>query len=61
MSVYGGKVTSAVSGKTSYLIMGANPGETKKAAAAAKGVKIINEEQFFKIVVEKSAKILGDY
>ena len=54
-------MTGSVSGKTSYLIMGENPGQTKQTAAREKGVKIITEEQFYDVIIQKSKKILGEY
>ena len=29
ISIYGGKMTGAVSGKTNYLVVGSDPGQTK--------------------------------
>ncbi len=43
----GGKVTSSVSKKTDYLIMGENPGSKFKKAESL-GVKILTEEEFLK-------------
>jgi len=45
----GGNVTSAVSYKTSYLIVGENPG-SKLEKAKKLGVKILNEKEFLGIV-----------
>ena len=42
----GGIVVGEVSGKTNYLIMGANAGYTKFFAAQEKGIPIIEEEDF---------------
>ncbi|KAH0574648.1 Replication factor C, subunit 1 [Spironucleus salmonicida] len=46
----GGKATSAVSGKTSYLVLGQDPGEVKKRTARDKNVSMITEDQFFQLV-----------
>ncbi|MDK2885876.1 MAG: ligase [Thermosipho sp. (in: thermotogales)] len=45
----GGKVASTVSSKTDYLIVGENPG-SKLEKAKQLGVKIINEEEFEKLI-----------
>jgi DNA ligase (NAD+) len=39
----GGKFVSAVTGKTSYLVVGADPGEDKRKAAAKNNVPILDE------------------
>ena len=39
----GGKFTSSVTKKTSFLIVGAEPGEDKRAAAIKNGVPILDE------------------
>jgi len=46
---FGGKVTNTVSSKTNYLIVGENPG-SKLEKAKQLGVKIINEEEFEKLI-----------
>ncbi len=40
----GGTVTNTVSSKTTYLIVGDNPGSSKMSAAKLHNTKIINEE-----------------
>ena len=47
----GGKVTDSVSKKTSYLVLGENPG-SKAEKAQALGVKIINETELRKLAGE---------
>ena len=42
----GGKNSSSVSGKTSYLLAGSKPGPEKMKKAAELGVRIISEEEF---------------
>jgi DNA ligase (NAD+) len=45
----GGTVSSAVSEKTTYLVAGTDPG-SKMAKAASKGVKLLSEEMFKKLI-----------
>ncbi|MFH0814667.1 MAG: NAD-dependent DNA ligase LigA [Candidatus Falkowbacteria bacterium] len=45
----GGKVSSAVSAKTDFVVVGADPG-SKSARAKKLGVKIINEKEFSKLL-----------
>jgi replication factor C subunit 1 len=47
---YGGRVTSAVSSKTSYLLLGKDGGKVKSEAAAKHGTKIIDEQQLFAMI-----------
>jgi DNA ligase (NAD+) len=47
----GGKVTDSVSKKTSYLVLGENPG-SKAEKARTLGVKIINEVELRKLAGE---------
>ncbi|KAI9269006.1 replication factor RFC1 C terminal domain-containing protein [Phascolomyces articulosus] len=44
---YGGRVTSAVSGKTTYLLKGRDAGATKTAKAEKLGTTILDEEAFY--------------
>ncbi|MDN3596620.1 exonuclease domain-containing protein [Zunongwangia endophytica] len=46
----GGRVTSAVSGVTNYLVCGVNAGQAKLAKAKSAGTKIISEEDLLKIM-----------
>lgn len=57
VSIYGGRVTGSVSGKTSYLVVGSEPGQTKQNAAREKKVKMITEEQFYDLVRTRSKKL----
>ncbi|MCD6449155.1 MAG: NAD-dependent DNA ligase LigA [Thermotogaceae bacterium] len=52
----GGKVSSSVSKKTDYVIVGRNPG-TKLQKAQKLGIKILNEDEFVKLVKEKAEKM----
>ncbi len=47
---YGGRITSAVSNKTSFLILGKDGGKLKIEAAAKYGTKIIDEQQLFDMI-----------
>ena len=46
----GGKNTGSVSGSTDYILAGENMGPAKLAKAAKLGIKIINEEEFLKLI-----------
>ncbi|KAJ1514436.1 hypothetical protein HMI54_012257 [Coelomomyces lativittatus] len=50
---YGGRFTSAVSGKTSYLLVGEEPGEVKLKKAKELGTPILDEVGFYKLVKSK--------
>jgi DNA ligase (NAD+) len=47
---FGGKNAGAVSGYTDYILAGENMGPAKLAKAGKLGVKIINEENFLKLI-----------
>jgi DNA ligase (NAD+) len=49
---YGGRVNSSVSSETDYLIVGKNPG-SKIDRAKTQNIKILNEDEFLKILKEK--------
>merc|ERR1711892_422525 len=53
---YGGKVTSAVSGKTSYLVVGDEPGESKIKKAKDKNVVIIDEDALLELIRSRPGK-----
>ncbi|NNE01558.1 MAG: NAD-dependent DNA ligase LigA, partial [Eudoraea sp.] len=46
----GGKVSSSISSKTSYLVAGANMGPSKKTKAESLGVPIISEDDFLELI-----------
>ncbi len=48
----GGKITSSVSGNTSFIIAGNDMGPSKRARAADLGVPLVSEEEFVKMVEE---------
>jgi hypothetical protein len=47
---YGGKVTTSVSGKTTYLIIGVDAGERKQKKACEIGLKQIDEDGLFALI-----------
>ncbi|ORE17800.1 DNA replication factor C, large subunit [Rhizopus microsporus] len=53
---YGGRVTSAVSGKTTYLLRGRDAGESKLAKAKQIGTKVLDEDGFYQLVESSSPK-----
>lgn len=48
----GGKNSGSVSGKTDYILAGANMGPAKLEKAAKLGVKIMNEDEFLNMIAE---------
>lgn len=46
----GGRVTKSVSKKTTYIVVGRDPGNTKINKAATLGTKQITEDKFFELV-----------
>jgi DNA ligase (NAD+) len=59
----GGKNSSSVSGKTSYLLAGSKPGPEKMKKAAELGIKVISEEEFMNMLPSSTAetrKMSGD-
>ena len=52
IAAHGGKASSSVSGKTSYVLVGADPG-SKLAKAQELGVPVIDEAAFKKLLVGK--------
>ena len=53
LEALGGKVTGSVSGKTSYLVVGAEPG-TKLEKARKLGVAILDEAAFLGLIMDES-------
>ena len=49
---HGGKNSGSVSGKTHYILAGENMGPAKLEKASKVGVKIINEDEFLKMIAE---------
>jgi len=48
----GGKVSTSVSGNTSFILAGENMGQSKKEKAVELGIMIMNEEEFLKLIGE---------
>ena len=46
----GGKVSGSISSKTSYVVAGADMGPAKRAKAEQLGVKVIDEEEFKRMI-----------
>ena len=46
----GGKVSSSISSKTSYIVAGENMGPSKKVKAESLGIPIISEQEFLEMV-----------
>jgi BRCT domain type II-containing protein len=57
---YGGRVTTAVSGKTDYLLTGRDVGKTKTDKAAKLRVPIITEDDLLKMIRTRPGKIDTD-
>ncbi|CEP16995.1 hypothetical protein [Parasitella parasitica] len=53
---YGGRVTTAISGKTSYLCLGRDGGESKITKARSVGTKLLDEDAFYHLVESSSEK-----
>lgn len=53
VTLLGGRVTTSVSGKTTHLVAGDEPGPSKLQKAKANGITILNEEEFLDLIQEK--------
>jgi len=51
---YGGRVTSAVSKKTDYLVLGSEPGESKMKKQRELKTKMLTEDELLQLIIEKS-------
>ena len=56
---YGGKVTTGVSGKTDYLVLGDDGGQSKITKAEKHGTKIINEDDLLEMIKMRSGRSDG--
>ena len=50
IEAHGGTCPGSVSGKTTYLLAGDKPGESKVKKAGQLGVEIIDEETFYQLI-----------
>ncbi|KFD55293.1 hypothetical protein M514_03934 [Trichuris suis] len=53
---HGGRVTTAVSHKTNFLLLGRDAGESKSAKAKELGVKVLSDDDLYNMIRSKSAK-----
>ena len=53
---HGGRVTGSVSGATDYLVVGENPGQTKRDDADANGVPTLDEDAFADLLDEREVE-----
>lgn len=54
LTALGAKVTGTVSGKTDYVVVGVNPGANKLADAEDKGVPLLTQEQYGRLLAGES-------
>ncbi|RQH00718.1 NAD-dependent DNA ligase LigA [Natrarchaeobius oligotrophus] len=57
VEAHGGNATSSVSGNTDYLIVGENPGRTKRDDAEANDVAILEEDEFRELLAERGLDV----
>lgn len=57
---YGGKVTTSVSSRTSYVVIGEQPGESKLKKCKDLCIKTIEEDQLFELIRKSSKKSTPD-
>ncbi|RKD93548.1 NAD-dependent DNA ligase LigA [Halopiger aswanensis] len=53
VEAHGANATSSVSGNTDYLVVGENPGQTKRDDAEANDVPIVDENEFRELLAER--------
>jgi DNA ligase (NAD+) len=53
---HGASATSSVSGNTDYLVVGENPGQSKRDDAEAEGVPTVDEDEFRALLVERGVE-----
>ncbi|MFC4359412.1 NAD-dependent DNA ligase LigA [Halobium salinum] len=53
---YGANATGSVSGNTDYLVVGENPGQTKRDDAEANDVPVIDEDEFRELLEERGVE-----
>lgn len=57
ITMHGGKNSSSISGKTTYLLAGSKPGPEKIKKAGELGVQIIDEAEFMKLLPQSEAPV----
>ena len=57
---YGGRVTTAVSGKTNYLLAGRDAGKSKTDTASKRRIKIISEDDLLEMIRTRPGTIKAD-
>ena len=57
IEAFGGRVTSAVSGKTDYLVVGAEPGASKVAKAQEKGIPMLDVKTLKAVLESPGARL----
>ena len=60
IEAHGGNVTSSVSGNTDYLVVGENPGATKRADAEEHEVETVGEEELRALLAERGVEWPGE-
>ncbi|WP_049969423.1 NAD-dependent DNA ligase LigA [Haladaptatus cibarius] len=59
VEAHGANATGSVSGNTDYLVIGDNPGQTKRDDAEERGVPVLEEDEFWKLLAEKGIELEG--
>lgn len=57
VEVNGGSATSSVSGNTDYLVVGENPGQSKREDAAANDVQTIDQSEFEALLADHGVEV----
>ncbi len=57
VEAHGGNATSSVSGNTDYLVVGENPGQSKREDAQANDVEMVEPEGFFAMLEERGVTV----
>lgn len=57
IEAHGANATGSVSGNTDYLVVGANPGQSKRDDADDNDVPIIDEDEFWELLGEEGIEL----